>query len=129
MSLWCLDCIWDYPYVLCMEWKLSLNLTNTDCQVFKEGLIFSCAVLLQVVHVCSFPGKFSCIWRSMRIYSRCHQTISLVKAKKLISTININMTTQHQVLPEVKNNLFPQKKGVMRCSNKYSLYTHKDCQK
>lgn len=105
-----------------------MNLTNTEPQAFKEGLIFSCAVLLQVVHVFSFPEKFSCIWRSMKIYSRCHQTISLVKAKKLISTINNNMATQHQVLPEVKNNLFPQKKGVMRCSNKYSFYTHKGCQ-
>lgn len=106
----------------------SLNSTNTEHQVFKESLIFSCAVLLQVVHVFSFPEKFSCSWRSMGIHSKCHQTISLVKAKKLISTINDKMATQHQVLPEAKNNLFPQKKIVMRCSNKYSLYTHKGCQ-
>lgn len=37
-----------------------------------------------------------------------------MKAKKLISTINNKMATQHQVLPEVKNNSFPQKKSVMR---------------
>lgn len=99
----------------------SLNLTNTEHQVFKEGLIFSCTELLRVVHVFSFPEKFRCIWRSMGIYSKCHQTITLVKAKKLQSknynqeiTIKNKMATQHQVLPEVKNNLFPQKKSVMR---------------
>lgn len=50
----------------------------------------------------------------MGIYSKCHQTTSLVKAKKLISTINNRTAAQHQVLPEVKNNLLPQKKSVMR---------------
>lgn len=50
----------------------------------------------------------------MGIYSKCHQTISIVKAKKLISTINNRTAAQHQVLPEVKNNLLPQKKSVMR---------------
>lgn len=37
-----------------------------------------------------------------------------MKTKKLISTIYNKMATQNQVFPEVKNNLFPQKKSVMR---------------
>lgn len=92
----------------------SLNLTNTEHQVFKEGFIFSRAELFTSSAFTRLSWKIQLYLENMGIYSKCHQTVSIVKAKKLISTINNRTAAQHQVLPEVKNNLPPQKKSVMR---------------